>query len=88
MERQELKAVLLEMVENETGEKLSELSESADLRRGLKLDSLDMVSLILEIESRLKIAVRTEELQQLSTVGDLLDVLHKKLQDAAASKAA
>jgi acyl carrier protein len=88
MDRQELSRELLEMAEYETGEKYTDLDESADLRLGLKLDSLDMVSLVLQIENRLKIEVRSDEIQGLSRVGDLLDLLEAKLKAKGALQAA
>ncbi len=79
MERQGLSRVLLEMVEYETGEKCPAVDEATDLRLGLKLDSLDMVSLILQVENRLQIQIPTEDLNSVTTVGDLLDVLQSKV---------
>ncbi|MCR4414779.1 MAG: acyl carrier protein [Thermoguttaceae bacterium] len=88
MQRTELASILLELLEDETGETYSDLDESADLRKGLNLDSLDMVSLILHIENRLKIEINTEELNRAATVGDLLDLLERNLAQKGEQKAA
>ena len=88
MERKELSAILLELLEKETGEKHPALDEATDLRHGLNLDSLDLVCLVLAVESRLKIQVPTEELNQVTNVGALLDVLQQKIANRSERQAA
>ena len=79
MERTQLSAVVLELLEKETGENYPSVEESTTLREGLNLDSLDMAGLVLHIESHFGIQVETELLEKVSTVGDLLDVLQQKI---------
>ena len=88
MNRQELSATVLELLEKETGESYPALEDSTSLREGLNLDSLDMAGLVLHIESRFGIQVETELLEKITTVGDLLDVLDQKITAKAAKKAA
>ena len=88
MNRQELSAVVLELLEKETGETYPELAEKTSLREGLNLDSLDMAGLVLHIESHFGIQVETELLERIASVGDMLDVLTEKLAAKAAKKAA
>ena len=79
MERVELRKVLLEMLEDEVGEKFERLDEDQNLRDGLGIDSVDLVSLVIHIQRRFKIDIKTDELQALVKVGDLLDLLQAKL---------
>lgn len=88
MNRQELSAIVLELLEQETGETYPALQDSTSLRDGLNLDSLDMAGLVLHIESRFGIQVETELLEKVTTVGDLLNVLEQKITAKAAKKAA
>jgi acyl carrier protein len=88
MDRKELGVVLGELVEAETGEKCPKMDDSTDLRHGLNLDSLDMVTLVFRIENRLGIEIKGEELGGLANVGDLLDLLEEKLAPPAMRKAA
>jgi len=88
MNRQELSATVLELLEKETGESYPALEDSTSLRDGLNLDSLDMAGLVLHIESRFGIQIETELLEKVTTVGDLLDVLDQKIAAKAAKKAA
>ena len=88
MNRQELSAIVLQLLEKETGESYPALEDSTSLRDGLNLDSLDMAGLVLHIESRFGIQVETELLEKVTTVGNLLDVLQQKIAAKAAKKAA
>jgi acyl carrier protein len=78
MDRTELAQVLLELVEDETGDKFTDIDDDTDLRTGLRLDSLDMVSLILKTETRLNIKIESHELNGVTTVGRMLDLLQVK----------
>lgn len=88
MDRTKLAETLRELLEYETGEKYPDLDESVNLREGLQLDSLDVVSLVLHIETKLKIDIESTELKDTQTVGNLLDVLQAKLEDKAGRQAA
>jgi len=85
MDRKELSAVVLELLEKETGETYPSVEESTTLREGLNLDSLDMAGLVLHIESRFGIQIETEMLDSIHCVGDLLNVLQTKI-DAKAGR--
>jgi acyl carrier protein len=88
MNRQELSAVVLELLEKETGETYPALEDTTSLREGLNLDSLDMAGLVLHIESRFGIQIETELLEGINTVGDMLTVLETKLAAKASKQAA
>lgn len=88
MNRSELSAIVLELLEKETGESYPGLEDNTSLRQGLNLDSLDMAGLVLHIESRFGIQIETELLERIATVGDMLDVLAEKLAAKAGRQAA
>lgn len=88
MNRQELSAIVLELLEKETGETYEGLTDSTTLRKGLNLDSLDMAGLVLHVESRFGIQIETELLEQIVTVGDMLDVLGRKIAAKSGKQAA
>jgi acyl carrier protein len=79
MQRSELGAMLLELLQQETGESQKQLTDQTDLRNELKLDSVDMVSLLLHVENQLNINIDSQELGNLETVGQLLDLLERKV---------
>lgn len=88
MDRQELSAVVLDLLEKETGETYEQLEDSASLRDELNLDSLDMAGLVLHIESHFGIQIETELLESITTVGDLLTMLQDKISSKQGRKAA
>jgi len=88
MDRKELSAIVLELLEKETGESYPTLADSTSLREGLNLDSLDMAGLVLHIESRFGIQIETELLDGINTVGDLLTMLEAKIATEVGRQAA
>jgi len=88
MNRQELSATVLELLEKETGESYPALEDSTSLRDSLNLDSLDMAGLVLHIESRFGIQIESELLEGINTVGDMLTMLQTKLAAKTSKQAA
>ena len=88
MNRQELSAIVLELLKKETGETYPDLAEVTTLREGLNLDSLDMAGLVLHVESRFGIQIETELLERIATIGDMLDVLEEKIAAKGGRQAA
>jgi acyl carrier protein len=88
MDRTQLSAIVLELLEKETGETYPALEDSTSLREGLNLDSLDMAGLVLHIETRFGIQVETELLEDVNTVGRLLDILQAKVATKTSKQAA
>jgi acyl carrier protein len=82
MDRNELKRSLSELVEETTGEPRPEIGEDQDLKDGLGLDSVDLFSLVVEIQNKFRVKIASEELVAVVTVGDLLDVLQSKIAAA------
>src|SRR5262249_60369198 len=84
MDRTALRQALCEILEEETGRTYIALGEGTDLRAGLGLDSVDMVSLVIHLQTRFRIQITTEELEKVVRVGDLLDLLQLRLPAQAA----
>ena len=85
MERTALRQAMIELLEEETGQTFSVLDEDVNLRDGLGLDSVDLVSLVIQIQTRFHIQISTEELEHIARVADLLDVVQARLAAAAAA---
>ncbi len=88
MDRTAIRQTLIELVEADTGEKHTDLTDEVNLREGLGLDSVDVVSIVSQIERRFHIRMSHEELVELATVGDVLNLLEIKLNQPPSSKAA
>ena len=78
-DRETLRRTLIELLEADTGEKYADLQESANLRDGLGLDSVDVVSVVSQIERQFRVRLTHEELEKLVTVCDVLDLLQAKI---------
>ncbi len=87
VDRSQLRQILAELVEETTGEPRPVVSEDDSLQEGLGLDSVDIFSLIVEIQNKLRIKIATDDLMDVRTVGDLLNLLQSKL-DSSSSAAA
>ena len=83
-----IRQTLIELLEADTGEKYPDLDEKTNLREGLGLDSVDVVSIVSQVERRFRIRLTHEELQTLVTVGDVLNLLEAKLAAGPESQAA
>ncbi len=83
-----IRQTLIELLEADTGEKHGDLDDSVNLREGLGLDSVDVVSIVSQIERRFHIRLTHQELEKLVAVGDVLDLLEAKLTDTSSSQSA
>jgi acyl carrier protein len=88
MNRTDLSAIVLELLEKETGESYPGLEEATTLREGLNLDSLDMAGLVLHIENRFGIQIENDLLERIATVGDVLDAIEQKVAAKGGRQAA
>lgn len=87
-DREAIRQTLIELLEADTGEKHETLADGLGMREGLGLDSVDVVSIVSQIERRYRIRLTHEELQTLETVGDVLNLLQAKLDTALDANAA
>ena len=59
MDRTTLKAKLLEIFERCVGDPVGSIEESANLKTDLNLDSIDFVSMAIEVQSEFDIELKT-----------------------------
>jgi acyl carrier protein len=83
-DRETIRQTLSQLLEADTGNKPANLDDSVNLREGLGLDSVDVVSIVSQIERQFRIRLSHEELETLVTVGDVLTLLQSKLTATAA----
>ncbi len=88
MDRALLSEALRDLYNEETGTSLDVLSEEIELIVGLGLDSLDVISLIMQVERQFRIRLSHAELNSVITFGDLLDLVTMKLQKNTGFRAA
>ena len=79
--REEIRATLTKLFEAETGEALDSLTDDQNMAEHLGLDSVDMVSLIMQLERHFRIRLSHEELANAVKVGQLLDIVLQKVNE-------
>ena len=86
--REMIRQTLIELLEADTGEKYPDLDDSKKLREELGLDSVDVVSIVSQIERNFRIRLTHQELTTLVTVGDVLNLMETKINSPAPDNAA
>jgi acyl carrier protein len=79
MDRDVLRATLLQLLEEEMGESYEHFDDDLELREGLGLDSVDVVGLVMRVERQFRIRLAMEELMEVKQLGQLLDLVQGKL---------
>ena len=88
-DRNAIRQTLIELMEADTGESYTDIEDGKNLRTDLGLDSVDVVSIVSQVERRFRLRLTQQDLEKLVTVGDVLDLLQVKLaESSAAPKAA
>ena len=88
MDRQALRTKLLDIFEQETWERPENLADEVTIREGLKLDSVDVLSVALRLETDLGVTLDSSDFGRVLTVGDLLDTIQAKLAAKSRAQAA
>ena len=86
LDRNGIKQTLVEIMEADTGETFANLEETSNLRTHLGLDSVDVVSIVSQVERHFRLRLSQQDLEKLVTLSDLLDLLEVKIKEAEASK--
>jgi acyl carrier protein len=84
-DRNAIRQTLIELMEADTGGNYANLEETNNLRTELGLDSVDVVSIVSQVERRFRIRLSQQDLEKLVTVGDVLNLLQQKLSEAEAT---
>ena len=87
-DREMIRQTLQELMEADIGEKFTDLSDSKRLREELGLDSVDVVSIVSQIERHFRVRLSQQELEKLVSIGDLLNLLVAKLATPSSTSAA
>jgi acyl carrier protein len=83
-DRAAIRKTLIELMEADTGGTFADLEDGKNLRTELGLDSVDVVSIVSQVERHFRIRLSQQDLETLVTVGDVLDLLQKKLAEGDA----
>lgn len=79
MNRDEVRDALKIIFEEETSQSLDSLEDEAVLAEDFALDSVDLVSLLMRVESHFQVRLTNAELTDSRTVGALADLVSSKI---------
>lgn len=66
------------IIEEQLGLEGTEITESSSFKEDLGADSLDLFELVMSVEEEYGIEIPTEDLEKISTVGDIIEYLKNK----------
>ena len=84
MERERLKSLFLKILTNYAKDKeaLANATDDTEIRADLKIKSARLVDVILDVESELDIEVEPDDMDQMFTIGEAVDILSGYLKKA------
>ena len=75
----EIQEKIRQVIADQLGVKIQEVTETAKFVDDLGADSLDIVELIMELEDKFLIAIPDDEADKLITVGDAIKYIEKRI---------
>ena len=75
----EFKTILSEHVSGEGTKALESLHEETDLKNDLGIDSLDVVNIVIDIESHFDIEIDNDSIKKMSTIANCLNLVDEKV---------
>lgn len=83
--RDEIAAAVREIFQKTLKVEPSKLQDATRLKEELKLDSLDMIEVVYEVEDRFDVQIPEERLKQIQTFGQIVEGLHAALNAKGAA---
>ncbi len=80
MSREEIAAAVKEIFQKTLKVEPARLEMGVNLKEDLKLDSLDMIEVVYEVEERFDVQIPEERLKEITTFGQIVDGLHAALE--------
>jgi acyl carrier protein len=69
-----------ELVHKQLGIDTAKITREADIIKDIGADSLDIVEMLMEVESEWGITIDDEVVQDLKTIGDVVDYIEKEIK--------
>ena len=81
--REEIASAVKEIFQKTLKVEPQRLDFGVNLKEDLKLDSLDMIEVVYEVEERFDVQIPEERLKEITTFGQIVDGLEAALQSKA-----
>ena len=82
MDRPEIEVKLSDLLVDELGIERDNITMDAKFEEDLEVDSLGVVELLMALEDNFGVKIPDEEAEQITTVGEAVDLVQKKLDEA------
>ncbi len=79
MDRSEIESKLNDLLVDELGIDREAIAQDAKFEEDLVVDSLGVVELLMALEDNFGVKIPDEEAEQITTVGEAVDLVEKKL---------
>ena len=79
MERTEIESKLTDLLVDELGIERDDIRQDAKFEEDLDVDSLGVVELLMALEDNFGVKIPDEEAEQITTVGEAVDLVEAKL---------
>ena len=79
MERTEIESKLTDLLVDELGIERDDINPDAKFEEDLDVDSLGVVELLMALEDNFGVKIPDEEAEQITTVGEAVDLVEAKL---------
>ena len=79
MDRSEIESKLNDLLVDERGIDRDAIAQDAKFEEDLDVDSLGVVELLMALEDNFGVKIPDEEAEQITTVGEAVDLVEKKL---------
>lgn len=82
MDRAEIEVKLSDLLVDELAIERDNITMDAKFEEDLEVDSLGVVELLMALEDNFGVKIPDEEAEQITTVGEAVDLVQKKLDEA------
>lgn len=72
-----MRDIILKLIADEFNMEVSDLREDMSFQDDLNADSIELVELIMSIEDELDVQVDDEKIEELKTIGDVLEYVEE-----------
>lgn len=80
--QEEIEKKIIEIVGKQLGIEKANIKRESSFVNDLGADSLDTVELVMEIEEAFSVSIPDEDAQKMQTVGDAIDYIAKRVDEA------
>jgi len=80
MNKEEIKSKIKDIIVDKNGVAPEEVTDKADFKGDLGMDSLDCVELIMEIEKEFSISISDDEAEKVFCLSDCVELVEKYLK--------